>query len=224
MYVCASSAPATHRSRTSLTFALVATAVAICTVVYLLRIPILRELGSALVHSDPLASADVIVITLDSGGAGALEAADLVRQGLASKVAVFADLPSVEAAEFLHRGLVYEDRADRQSRQLALLGVINVLRIPAAVTGTTDETDLIPAWCRDSGFKSVIVVTTTDHSRRTHRALARSMPGTLTRFSVRPSRYSTFDPERWWHSRSGTRLGIVELQKLALDFATHPLN
>ena len=222
MYVCASSARATNRSWTTL--GLVATAVAICVVVYLLRIPILRELGSALVHSEPLVPADVIAITLDSGGAGALEAADLVRQGLASKVAVFADPPTAEATEFLHRGLPYEDRADRQSHQLALLGVRNVLRIPAAVTGTTDEADLLPAWCSENGIGSVIVVATADHSRRVHRALARSMPGTSTRFSVRPSRYSVFDPEDWWQSRSGVRLGIVEIQKLALDFATHPLD
>ena len=52
----------------------------ICLGLYLGRIPILRELGSSLVYRDPLTPADVIVVTLDSGGAGSLEAADLVRE------------------------------------------------------------------------------------------------------------------------------------------------
>jgi len=43
-----------------------------------LREPVLRAAGWALVVNQPVASADVIVVSLASGGAGALEAADLV--------------------------------------------------------------------------------------------------------------------------------------------------
>ena len=47
-----------------------------------LREPVLRAAGWALVVNEPVASADIIVLSLDSGGAGALEAADLVQSGL----------------------------------------------------------------------------------------------------------------------------------------------
>src|SRR6516162_9347100 len=43
-----------------------------------LREPVLRAAGWALVVNEPLASADIIVVSFESGGAGALEAADLV--------------------------------------------------------------------------------------------------------------------------------------------------
>src|SRR5215475_688569 len=79
-----------------------------------LRVPVLRAAGWALVANDPVTSADIIVVSSDSGGAGALQAAELV----------------------------------------------------------------------------------------------------LTRVTVHPSRYSSFDPDGWWETRSGIRTEIVELQKL----------
>jgi hypothetical protein len=35
-------------------------------------------------------------------------------------------------------------------------------------------------------------------------------------------RYSSFDPDQWWETRSGTRREIIELQKLLLDIVLHP--
>jgi hypothetical protein len=67
--------------------------------------PVLRNAGWALVVNEPVAPADIIVISSDSGGAGALEAADLVQSGIATRVAVFADPPSGEDHEFIRRGL-----------------------------------------------------------------------------------------------------------------------
>ena len=51
--------------------------------------PVLRNAGWALVVNEPVAPADIIVISSDSGGAGTLEAADLVQSGIATRVAVF---------------------------------------------------------------------------------------------------------------------------------------
>jgi hypothetical protein len=73
------------------------------------REPILRAAGWALVINNRIGPADVIVVSLDSGGAGALEAADLVQSGVAKGIAVFADPPSREGREFIRRGLPYED-------------------------------------------------------------------------------------------------------------------
>jgi hypothetical protein len=74
-----------------------------------LREPVLRAAGWALVVNQPVASADIIVLSLDSGAAGALEAADLVQSGVSKRVAVFTDAPnSREDYEFIRRGLPYE--------------------------------------------------------------------------------------------------------------------
>ena len=68
-----------------------------------LREPVLRAAGWALVVNEPVASADIIVVSLNSGGAGALEAADLVQRGISKRVAVFMNPLSVEDHEFIRR-------------------------------------------------------------------------------------------------------------------------
>jgi hypothetical protein len=42
--------------------------------------------------------------------------------------------------------------------------------------------------------------------------------------SVRAARYGPFHPDRWWLTREGIRVGVVELQKLLLDVVRHPLS
>ena len=70
----------------------------------------------------------------------------------------------------------------------------------------------------------LIVVTNADHSRRLRRVLRRSMRGLQTKVIVRASRYSAFDPDRWWTTRAGARTGIVEIEKLLLDVVRHPMS
>jgi hypothetical protein len=139
-----------------------------------LREPILRAAGWALVVDEPVGPADIIVLSLDSGGAGALEAADLVQNGVSKRVAVFRDPPSGEDYEFIRRGLPYEDEGARQIRQLASLGVTDVVPI-SRVDGTEGEGQVLPLWCDEQHFRSIVTVATKDHSRRLRRVLDRVM-------------------------------------------------
>ena len=185
---------------------------------------VLRGAGWALVVSEPVAPADIIVVSLDSGGAGALEAADLVQRGIATRVAVFADPPSGEDHEFIRRGLPYEDGSARQTRQLKWLGVTDVMHIPRTDAGTEGEGQVLPSWCDQHRLQSIVFVAARDHSRRLRRVLDRVMKGHPTRVAVQPARYSSFDPDRWWETRSGVRTEIVELQKLVLNLILHPMS
>ena len=188
-----------------------------------LREPVLRAAGWALVVNDPVAPADIIVLSLNSGGAGALEAADLVQSGISKRVAVFDDPPSGEDYEFIRRGLPYEDAGARQIRQLRSLGVTDVLQI-SKVDGTESEGQVLPPWCDEHHLRSIVMVATKDHSRRLQRVLDRDMKGHPTRVRVQPARYSSFDPDRWWETRGGVRIEIIELQKLLLDVMLHPMS
>ena len=113
-----------------------------------LREPLLRAAGWALVVNEPVAPADIIVVSPDSGGAGVLEAADLVQNGIARRVAVFVDPPTAGDHEFIRRGLPYEDGGARQIRQLRSLGVMDVVQIPRTDVGTEGEGQVLPPWCR----------------------------------------------------------------------------
>jgi hypothetical protein len=185
---------------------------------------ILRAAGWALVVSDSEEPADAVVISTDADGAGVLEAADLVHRGLAGRVAVFADPPGPVDREFLRRGVEYFDAAEVSIRELRALGMDSVEKIPRTVAGTEDEGRVLPAWCDEKGYRTVLFVSTRDHSRRTRRVLSRAMEGHRTRVLVRFSRYSPYDPDTWWLTREGVRTQIVESEKLLLDLLRHPLS
>jgi len=202
--------------------ALAATAIVVA--VPSIREPVLRAAGWALVVNEPIAPSDVIVVSAESGGAGALEAADLVQSGIATRVAVFTDPPTGEDYEFIRRGLPYEDGSARQIRQLRWLGVTDVAQIPRTEDGTEGEAQVLPLWCDQHQFRSIVFVAARDHSRRLRLVLDRVMKGHRTRVVVRPAHYSNFDPDRWWETRDGTRTEIVELQKLVLEAVAHPIS
>ena len=122
--------------------------------------------------------------------------------------------PSGEDHEFIRRGLPYEDAGARQIRQLSWLGVTDVVQIPRTDVGTEGVGQVLPPWCDQHQFRSIVFVAARDHSRRLRRVLDRVMKGHPTRVTVRPARYSSFDPDRWWETRGGVRIEIIELQKL----------
>ena len=189
------------------------------------RSTLLASLGRFLAADDPIQSADIIVVAIDADGAGVLEAADLVRSGIANRVAVFTDPPDPDIdREFLRRGVPYEDEAAKSARQLASLGIGYVERIPRAVAGTEDEGTVLPGWCDEHQFRTVVVVAMKDHCRRIRRVMRRAMQDHSTRVLVHGARYSPFNPDRWWMTRGGLRAGIIEMEKLLLDIARHPLS
>jgi hypothetical protein len=191
-----------------------------------IRRAILREAGWALVANDPIEPADIIVVSRDADGAGALEAADLLHSGVATRVAIFTNSSDPVGHEFIRRGIPYEDETARSVRQLRSLGVKTIDQITGSVGGTEDEGPVLADWCNRQGIRSVVVVSTVGHSRRLRRVLHRSLRGHQTRVMVHTvsARFPDFDPERWWGVRGGVRVEIEELEKLLLDVVRHPIS
>jgi hypothetical protein len=96
--------------------------------------------------------------------------------------------------------------------------------IPIFVTGSEDEGPALADWCDQQRFHSVMVVTSSDHTRRLRRVLHRSMKDRRTRVAVHAARCSIFDPDRWWQSHRGIRTEVAELEKLVLDVVRHPIS
>lgn len=181
----------------------------------------LRSAGWALVAEDPPGKADIIVISSDSLGAGTLEAADLVRAGFATHVAIF-DRPVTKVAlELARRGVQPLNLRTTMIQQLQQLGITDVSVIPAVV-GTVDEGKVLQQWCVANSIHSVLFISVPDHSRRTRRVLDRALGRHGIKVMVRYARFAEFDPNSWWRSRSGQRVLLVESEKLLLDFLGHP--
>ena len=197
---------------------------AACIVFYLMRRPMLRAAGRLLVVNEPVDSADVIVLPVDADGGGVLEAADLVHSGLSARVAIFEELPdTIVDREFMRRGGKHETAAERSTPELNALGVSNVEQIPTHGSGTEDEGPALAEWCEHHRYRSVVVVSSPDHSRRLRRVLHRATKDHQTKITVHSTRYSLFDPDRWWETHDGIRIEIEESEKLLLDFLRHPV-
>jgi hypothetical protein len=186
--------------------------------------PLLRTVGSVLVVDEPIGPADAIVVPQWAGGAGAIDASDLVHSGIARRVVVLPEPPKPSEGELARRGISYQDEAADLIELLRRLGVTDVDRIPTPAGGTEAEGRVLSSWCEQHQLRSVILVSSPDHSRRTRRVLHRSLNGHTTKVVIRSARYSTFDPDRWWETRENIRTAIVELQKLLLDIVHHPIS
>ena len=206
-----------------LILALVALTVAVA-VIPPLRRGALRKAGWLLVaqRATPK-SADIIVIATDAEYPGALQAADLVRNSVATRVAIF-PMSEPWESEYLRRGVRYQEVESLTAQYLHQMGVSDVEHIGQPVTGSENEGVVLPAWCDQNHFNSILVITTPDHSRRLNRILRRSMKGHHTTYTVVSTPYARFDADRWWQSRGGVRTEIEESEKLLLDVLRHPLS
>jgi hypothetical protein len=68
--------------------------------------------------------------------------------------------------------------------------VTDVMQIPGTEAGTEGEGQVLPPWCDQHQFRSIVFVAARDHSRRWRRVLNRVMRGRPTRVMVQPARYS----------------------------------
>jgi hypothetical protein len=212
------------RQRWSRILLVVLLGVALVAGVPALRTATLPTMGRALVVDEPVESADIIVVPQWAGGAGAIDAADLVYHGIAGRVAVLLEPQTPAERELIRRGISYHDQTTDLVQLLHTLGVAKVEVIPDPAAGTQAEAQVLLSWCDRHQFHSIVVVSAPDHSRRLRRALHRALLGHPTNVIVRSARYSTFDPNRWWETRDGIRIEIVELQKLLVDVVRHPMS
>jgi hypothetical protein len=188
------------------------------------RRAVLRSVGWALVVDDAVEPADVIVVPVWAGNAGAIEAADLVHHGIASRVAVLAEPPKGADLELMRRGIPYQDETTDMVELFRAFRVADIEVIPNPAASTEAEGNVLPSWFDHRQYRSIILVSPPDHSRRVRRVLRRSMRGRAGKVMIRSARYSSFDPDQWWTTRDGVRTEIVELQKLALDVVRHPIS
>lgn len=184
---------------------------------------IVRSVGGVLVATDVVDVVDVIVVPGWTHESGALEAADLYKRGIATRVAVLGPAPEPSRQELIRRGVVAMGDPWVVSL-MRRLGVQTIEVIPGYSTGTDADGKLIASWLEQNHVRSAVVVATSEHSRRLRRIMHRALEDDAASVLVVSARFSTYEPDRWWKTRAGVRTTLVELQKLLVDFVTHPFD
>lgn len=180
----------------------------------------LRTAGGLLILSDPVTTADVVVITPESGLAGAIHASDLYHQRIVRAIAALVAEKTSFDIELARRGVRFPSITD----VLVQLGVdrVAVSEISAGEGSTAASAAALGAWVRQHPGKKLIVSVGATHSRRFHRVLQRVWPRTEPMPAIVVSPYGLFQKDDWWHTRRRLADGLVELQKLGLDYLRHP--
>ena len=179
----------------------------------------LRAAGGLLIVNDPIAPADIGVMT-ESGQAGELEMSDLYHARIVPRVMVLAPAEDAVALEYARRGV---HRDDMTVKTLAQLGIPAeaIFRIDAGEGGTTESARALAGWVRDHPSRILLVVDPT-HARRYRRTLMRSWPAGVTPPRMTTPRANLFRAEDWWVARRTRRDGLMELARLGWDVLRHP--
>lgn len=166
----------------------------------------------ALVVSEPLASADAIVVF--SGSSAYVErtrkAAQLYREGRAPLVLLTNDQTRGGWSSALQRNPFFVERA---TDELIKAGVpAEKIRIVPGIAETTrDEALIIKDYAVSERLRSVLIVTSSYHSRRALRTLRQSFAGADVALGVEPSGTSSIF---WWLRPEGWRTVGIEFVKL----------
>jgi hypothetical protein len=97
-----------------------------------------------------------------------------------------------------------------------------IARLPVDDLGTTDTTAALAGWSRANPSGRVVVVVGPSHGRRYRRVLRRVWPEGHPEPRVVVTQYALFRADDWWQSRTTVREGLVEIEKLGLDYLMHP--
>ena len=175
----------------------------------------LSKLGAFLVVEDPLVKADAIFVLGGTRFERPLEAVDLYKEGWAPRILLFRMVQDWGEVELLRRGFDFPLESDVQFDALRRMG------IPAdaiAVLGEKDNTKVEALEIHDQvvahQWKTIIVVTSKQHTRRARLVVTRKLAGTGTQVIMRASRYDRTRPERWWRDRPTLRFTVFESQRL----------
>ena len=186
--------------------------------------PILAKIGGFLVVSIPPNKADVIVCLSGSPIERGLASADAYQQGLAPYIAIVPEERPEGLYYLEQRGIPYQESVD------LLVSIFKEMDIPESAlikantttNNTADEAKAVKLIQKKRGFKSMILVTSPTHTRRTLYIFRKVFSDEEVAFSIIPSPYSQFKADNWWKDRKYKKEVFLEYQKLVYYMVVHP--
>jgi uncharacterized SAM-binding protein YcdF (DUF218 family) len=177
--------------------------VVLCAIVYWARHPIMRFAAESWVIDEPAAHADALLLLGDDNfyADRATRAAEMIRHGVAPVVVASGRRlrPSAGVAELQEHDLI--ERGVPKDK---------IIRFPHDADSTLEEAAALARLCSERHFRSVIVVTSNYHARRTRYIFAKVFPPGIA-VSVAGAHDGDFDPDHWWEKRKSEELFVHEI-------------
>ena len=156
-----------------------------------------RGLGRWLIREDAPGPADVIAVLSGNMPWRAEEAARIFRSGEAHEVWLTRPDSAAHALDAMGIEYLGEDYYNREVLVHDGVPESDVRVLPGIVADTEQEIQEISSEMRHEGKKSVIIVTSPEHTRRV-KTLWRKLVGDDPRAIVRGARQDPFNADHWW--------------------------
>ena len=175
---------------------------AVCAVLYLARVPLLRLAGEFWVVDEPPETSDVIVVPSGDNydAERAARAASLFKSGMAPRV--------VATGRALRS---YATTTDLMKRDLIEHGVPETAIVPFThkADDTRDEAAVVSEFVASHGWKKILLVTSNYHTRRSQYIYEHTLPSNDQLLTV-AAPDSDYDPNYWWKTRTGVKIFFHE--------------
>jgi len=175
---------------------------AVCAVLYLARVPLLRLAGEFWVVDEPPETSDVIVVLSGDNydAERATRAASLFKSGMAPRV--------VATGRALRS---YATTTDLMKRDLIEHGVPETAIVPFThkADDTRDEAAVVSEFVTSHGWKKILLVTSNYHTRRSQYIYEHTLPSNDQLLTV-AAPDSDYDPNYWWKTRTGVKIFFHE--------------
>jgi uncharacterized SAM-binding protein YcdF (DUF218 family) len=175
---------------------------AVCAVLYLARVPLLRLAGEFWVVDEPPETSDVIVVLSGDNydAERAARAASLFKSGMAPRV--------VATGRALRS---YATTTDLMKRDLIEHGVPETAIVPFThkADDTRDEAAVVSEFVTSHGWKKILLVTSNYHTRRSQYIYEHTLPSNDQLLTV-AAPDSDYDPNYWWKTRTGVKIFFHE--------------
>jgi uncharacterized SAM-binding protein YcdF (DUF218 family) len=180
------------------------------------HVPLLTGLGRYLVIENTPEKSDLIVCMAGGNIERGLATADAYKEGLSSNIYISKEKLPDGYKLLEEKGIDYPEESELLERLLLDLGVPGsaIIRGNLEADNSWDEARLIRDEVEKRGFKSIIIITSPTHSRRSWLTFRKVFEGTDVRVLSLPSKYSEFNAEGWWKDRSYLREVLFEYEKL----------
>jgi uncharacterized SAM-binding protein YcdF (DUF218 family) len=176
---------------------------AVCALLYLARVPLLRLAGEFWVVDEAPETSDVIVVLSGDNydAERATRAASLFKSGMA---------PRVLATGRALRS--YATTTDLMKRDLVEHGVAADAIVPFThkADDTRDEAAAVSEFIASHGWKKILLVTSNYHTRRSQYIYEHALPSSDQLLTV-AAPDSDYDPNYWWRTRTGVKIFFHEL-------------